>query len=224
MKHMKKAICFIMIILIAIGSCGCMGKEKVNYSDEAYNCAKEFLQKKYDKEFEIENLERKDSGVFRTKEYIGIAYPIDSNDDKFTVWVNPKEKTVVDSFECININDIANSWVLEKATCIWPSAEVKLQSLLADMPSGNLSSYNSENIEDYFLKEFSDNKIVVFIPNYSNDETEIKNISTFLKETECITNGLLYLIYSDKDELVISLAADQEAIEKSIMNWREQNG
>ncbi len=30
MKHMKKAICFIMIILIAIGSCGCVKENNVN--------------------------------------------------------------------------------------------------------------------------------------------------------------------------------------------------
>lgn len=203
-----------------------MEKKSINYTDEAYNYAKDFLQRKYDRKFEIENLERKDSGAFRTREYIGIAYPIDSNDDKFTVWVNLKEKTVIDSFECIYINDIANSWLLKKATCIWPKAEVKLQSLLAEIPSDNLSSYNSDNIEDYFLKEFSDNKIFVFVPNYSNDETEIKNISNFLKETECITNGLLYLVYSDKnnDEIVVSLAADEEAIKNTIINWRQQNG
>lgn len=222
MKTVRSIALLLMVGIIMFGACACMGKEKVNYSDEAYNYAKEFLQKKYDKEFEIENLERKDSGIFRTKEYIGVAYPIDSKDDKFTVWVNPKEKTVVDSFECIRINDVANSWILERAVEVWPRADAKMETLLASVPTVELTIYNSENIEEYFIKEFSDNKIFVSIPDFSNDETETLNIINFLKKTECVTNGLLYLNYSnEKEDLIVSLAADEEAIKNAIAKWRD---
>lgn len=50
MKHMKKAICFIMIILIAIGVCGCMNHNE--YSDKILKG----LSDKYNKEFEIVKL------------------------------------------------------------------------------------------------------------------------------------------------------------------------
>jgi len=50
MKNMKKAICFIMIILIAIGVCGCMNHNE--YSDKILKG----LSDKYNKEFEIVKL------------------------------------------------------------------------------------------------------------------------------------------------------------------------
>ena len=95
MKIIKQLSLLLLSIVLILGVCGCMKKDKIDYRTQAYNYAKNSLSEKYSREFEIKDLERKDSGVFRTEEYIGIAYPTDSEKERFTIWVNPKEKTVV---------------------------------------------------------------------------------------------------------------------------------
>ncbi len=54
MKHMKKAICFIMIILIAIGSCGCVNNNKQNSAEITKEKVLEYLNSKYDDAFEAQ--------------------------------------------------------------------------------------------------------------------------------------------------------------------------
>lgn len=216
----KKFCALLFILTFTIGFVGCAkNKAKVNYKESALVQGKEFLFEKYGLEFEIEGLERKDSGAVRTKEYIGTAYPVNSPDEKFTIWVDPKEKTTVDSYPCAEINKIANSWISTIANDIWPDSQVEFQTLLVSQPSKDLTMYNEDNIEDYFTDEFSGNKIRIHIAHFSDKEVE--KIHEFLERTDIIINGLLYVDYSELDygELVINLASDKDDIEKRMSDW-----
>lgn len=220
MNH-KAVFVSICILVLMLGVCGCMKKPNNDRTVlSASELAKEELKEKYAYSFEVIELSRRSNGPLKNNEYVGYAYLVNRPNEKFTIWVDQEDENVVDSFDCIRINQIANEWIKECAESIWMDSRVEIWSLLVSKPSTSLSEYAQTNIKDYFLNEFSSNDITLFISNYSDNEVE--KIVSFLDGISCVRNGIIHINYLDmaeKGELTINLASNRSDIEKQVSIW-----
>ena len=221
----KYIILSLYIFILIIGVCGCMKRNtntNVNYADSAVSFAKDELKKRYSLDFEIEDLSKRENGPFKTKEYIGYAYIPGDSAEKFTIWVNMDERTVIDSYYCLSINEFAIDWLNLCANSIWQNSQLSFWSLMVREPSNSLSNYTESNLQKYFTDELSSNKIYLTIPEYSENESE--KIQHFISEISNVSNGVLYIKYEDypdKEQIALSLAANASDIVKALEKWED---
>lgn len=155
-----------------------------------------YLKKKYNKEFTVEAVTRKENGPFKTEYYSGFAYEIDRPLERFKVWVEENLKTVHDAYYCVYMLPSIVDFVQAKAEDEWNDvkAYVRLETLMYnDHPD-----YDVKDIQRFYSNESLISYTFLFLPRQDVTDESMKRFIGLLKGT---ITGTVHVFYTDRDQI-----------------------
>lgn len=189
--------------------------------------ARRALNEKYNSEFTIISLSRKDgAGPFVATEYSGMAYENTQPMLPFSIWVSTDNELLYDSYHCVEMVSLFDEWATRKADGIWKGSKVHAKVRLLRR-SGNLEYSNAEK---FFSNEYADTTLTVCIPesmDLTNMEADVKDFfvslgtgitgtaNFYIMDCESLTDEELYEISENyKCQWSIDIVADDEFISR----------
>lgn len=146
-----------LAVTMLFGLNGCGSGKKLSYEETV----KTALEKKYNREFMVETLTKKDAGTFLTDEYSGFAYEADAPLRRFKVWISDNKKNITDTYYCVDVISSAGEWVQDEATKVWnPVRATVVFDALRCNPNAR---YNPDEYMRFLEEELVESIVYLFI-------------------------------------------------------------
>lgn len=157
--------------------------------------AQSYLEKTYRKEFGVEELSKKESGPFLTKEYSGFAYEKEQPLNRFKIWVNKEKQTVEDTYYSIQLLPELNAWIQEQAVRVWGEARTAVVLEVFHYDEAGLEA--GEDFRTFLQEESAELTIWLFLCDKTLSAEKYMEFSAPIGE---LANGYVRIFCLDKTE------------------------
>ena len=182
-----------LVIIMLFGLVGCGS----NKNKSAEDIAEIYLKNTYNKEFVVEELTKKDTGPFKTKEYSGYAYETENPENRFKVWVNKDSAEVTDAYYSVTVLPKMTEWIRTEAESIWDDAQVGVVFDVIRPTAG--SFYKSDDYLRFLENESVNTKIYLVVD--SRDDLTVEKYKLFDHAIGMVRNGIVLIYVVDNGEL-----------------------